>query len=345
MHVTSTVTRRLSGTLDPLPPGEARRIMNRAKERYEAMGRYDPENADRIAAELFRELTWPWNGNPVVLGRACGISPVALWKWTTRRSAVHIDTVGKACDRLARMLIPSSALAEEAANLMAGIPWTGKKTGSQLLGYAVACELSAHCLFHLARRQERLNASDYARSLGIPIVLLARMAVPPDCDREYAMWRGNRQLNTVARRFGLEGADDIAHFKLLVRHGRAVARLPQHELAQAFREGAEKEPRAQFLRRFFSLLKERHGLRTNGELAEAAVAQITLCGVPGADEAVLLERRLSNVSKPTHSCVRLLPAWAAGVAALAFPGEADVGLRRALIRYLIARRLPDGQGR
>lgn len=344
MHSTATGTRKLSGTLDPLSPEEALRIMNRAKKRYEAMGRYDPQKADKIAAQLFRDLTWRWIGNPVVLGRACGISPAALWKWKTRRAPVHIDTVARACDRLARMLISGAAPAEEAANLMAAIPWTGKKTGSQLLRYAVAHGLSSHSLFHLARRQERLNASDHARSLRIPIALLARMAVPPDCDRGYAMWRGNRQLNTVARRFGLETADDIAEFKLMVRHGSAVPRPSQHELAQAFREGAAKEPRARFLRRFFSLLKARHGLRTNGELAQAVIERITPSGALKAADAIRLERRLSNVTKPTHNCVRLLPVWAGGMAGLAFPGEAEVRLRKALIRYLVASRQPDREG-
>jgi prepilin-type N-terminal cleavage/methylation domain-containing protein len=344
MHATGAVTRKTSGTLDPLAPGEALRIVNRAKERYEAMGRYDPVKADKIAARLFLDLIRPWSGNPIVLGRACGISPVALWKWKTRRTPVHIDTVAKACDRLARQLISPVALAGEAANLMAGIPWTGKKTGSQLLHYAVTHRLSAHCLFHLARRQERLNASDHARSLGVPQGLLARMSAPPECDRQYAMWRGNYQLNTIARRFGLETADDVADFKLMVRHGAAVLRPRQHELAQAFREGAEKEPRSAFLRQFLSLLKERHGLRSNGELAEAVIERIAPSGAPGADDAIQLERRLSNVTKPTHNCVRLLPAWASGMAALAFPGEAEMGLRKALIRYLAASRQPDREG-
>jgi hypothetical protein len=341
MHSTCTKTRKLSGTLDPLPPEEALRILNRAKERYAAMGRYDPEKADRIAAGLFRDLIWPWTGNPVVLGRACGISPVALWKWKTRR----IDTVAKACDRLARQLFSSSALAEEAANLMAGLPWKGRKTGSHLLRYAVAGSLSAHSLFHLARRQERLNASQYAGSLGIPLGLLARMSAPPECDRQYAMWRGNYQLNTVALRFGLTSADDIADFKLLVRRGAAVVRPQQSELAKVFRACAEKEPRAQFLRRFLSLLKDRHGLRTNRELAKAVIERITPSGARGADDEIQLARRLSNLTKPTHSCIRLLPAWAGGIAALAFPGEREVGLRRALIRYLIARSQSDGQRR
>ena len=345
MNATATVTRKLSGKLYRLPPEETLRIMRRARERYQAMGRYDPEKADRIAAGLFLDLIWPWSGNPIVLGRACGISPVALWKWKTWRTPVHIDTIAKACDRLAGKLISPAALAEEAANLMAGIPWKGKKTGSQLLRYAVAHELSAHSLFHLARRQERLNASDYARSLSIPIVLLARMSAPPECDRKYAMWRGSYQLKTIARRFGLTADDDIAEFKLLVRHGATVVRPTQHELVHAFREGAKKGPRAAFLRRFFSLLKERHGFRTNGELAEAVIAQITPSGAPGAADAIRLERRLSNITKPTHSTVWLLPAWAGGMAALAFPGETEVGLRRGLIRYLIARSQPDGQGR
>lgn len=331
----NTVTPRLVGTLDPLPREEIARLINRARKRYEEMGRYEPERADRIAAGLFFDLIRPWLGNPIVLGRASGISPVTLWKWRTRRAPVYVDTVSKACDRLARVLISPAGLAEEAANFMAGIPWTGKKTGSQSLRYVIDNGLSSHCLFHLARRQERLNASQYARRLVIPLGHLARMSAPHGCDWQHGVWRGSRWLDTVALRFGLE-LGDVVHFKLLVRHGTAVLRPQQHELAHAFREGAEKEPRAAFLRRFLALLKQHHGYRTNGEIATAVIERITPSGAPDGEDAIQLERRLSNITKPTHSSVRLLPAWAVGVAALAFPDETDAPLRRALMLYLVA---------
>jgi len=270
-----------------------------------------------------------------VLGRACGISPVTLWKWRTGRGAVDVDTIARACDRLARKVIFPGALAGEAANLMAGIPWRGKKTASKLLRYAMACGLSAHSLFHLARRQERLNVTQYARSLGIPIGLLSRISAPPDCDWRHDVCRESPRLDALARRFGLQNAGDIADFKRMVRHGSAVPRPTHEKLVLAFRDGAENEPRAVFLRGFLALLKERYSLRGYGELADAVIERITPSGALGEGEAIRLERRFSSMTKPTHSCVRLLPSWAAGMAAVAFPGERELGLRRALIRYLV----------
>lgn len=338
MYSAAIKARRLSHIpLEALPEEEVDRIMNRARQRYEEMGQYDVKRADRIAGRLFLDLVRPWLGNPILLGRYCGISPVALWKWRTRRAPVHIDTVCKACDKLARKLISSATVAEEAASLMAGIPWTGRKSGSELLAYAVVRGLSARCLFQLARRQERLNAPQYARMLGINADLLTRLSSALEGDRQYEVWRGSYQLDLIARRFGLIDADVIAEFKLLVWNGEAVPRLQQREIVRAFRERIRHESRAVFLRGFLSLLRERHGFLNNRELADAVIERIAMSGEVDAFDAIRLTRRLSNIIKPTHTCVWLQAEWAVGMAELAFPGETNGPLRDKLILYLAAR--------
>jgi hypothetical protein len=337
MQSQATATRKRVDTLEPLSPEETRRIINRARAQYQAMGRYDPDQADEIAACLFLDLVRPWIGTPIVLGRACGISPAALWKWRTRRAAVHVDTVTRICDRLARMIVRPLALAEEAANLMAGIPWVGKKSGSELLRYAVAHGLTAHAFFQLARRQERLNASQYARSLNVHDELLIRLSARPECDWRHGVSRGSSRVVSLARQLGLTG-DEIAQFTVMVRNGAVVVPRTQRELAQVFREGVRAESRGAFLRRFLSLLRERHGSRSYSELAHAVVDVIASSGGQDAGDALRLEIRLSNITKPTHTAVWLRPVWAGGIAALAFPAKEETGLRRALIRYLVGSR-------
>jgi hypothetical protein len=115
-----------------------------------------------------------------------------------------------------------------------------------------------------------------------------------------------------------------------------VAPPTPEELARAFREAVQtRKPRADFLRRFLAMVKLRYGFQTYGELAKAAVARMASTGAQAASEALRLERRLSRITKPTHTVVWLRPAWAGGIAALAFPGEGEIGLRKSLIRYLV----------
>lgn len=189
---------RVSRKPVPLAWQDSERIIAVARSCYESMRRYEPERADAIAARLFNDLTSPFREHPTLLGRISGISDVTLWQWRIGRTSLTVDTVSKHCDRLVRGLGFPARLAEEAANLMSGIPWKGRKTGSQLLRYVVENGLDARSLLHLARRQERMNITAFSRKMGIPKDLLSSMSSPPEYDAKHPGKRGNRQVTAVA---------------------------------------------------------------------------------------------------------------------------------------------------
>jgi hypothetical protein len=322
--------------LAPLAPEKAKQIIAEASRRYKAMGRYTRESADRIAAALFDELTLPFREHPVVLSRISGIGSVTLWKWRTGRTPIDVETISRKCDRLARALGLRLGLAEEAANLLAGIPWRGKRTGSRLMRYAAAHGLDAASLFHLARRQERMNASQFAARLGVTQPVFARVSAPPDCDKEYAMCRASLQLTSMARRFGLAEQDEIAAFRLLLTSGTASPRISQGQLADAFLNDAASKPRSVFMRRFLRMLKERHGLPRRASIADAIWAQASRSDSTSAAamDVRFFKRRLFNISKARHGCLSLPDVWAEAMARFAFPSERETKLRLALARYL-----------
>jgi hypothetical protein len=319
-----------------LDPEKAKQIIAEARRRYRAIARYKPGSADRIAAALFVELTLPFREHPIILRRISGIGSVTLWKWRTGRTPIHIDTVSGKCDRLARALGLPLGLAQEAANLMAGIPWKGKRTGSQLMRYAVAHGLDAASLFHLARRQERMNASQFAATLAVTQTLFARMSAPPDCYKEYASYRGHLHLTSIACRFGLAEQDEIAEFRLLITSGTAIPRVSQGDLADAFLKASASQPRSVFVRRFLRMLKERHGVPRRASVADAIWAQASRSDstLTAAMDVKFFKRRLFNITKARHGCLSLPDIWAEAMARFAFPGEREVKLQLALARYL-----------
>jgi hypothetical protein len=301
---------------------------------YRAMTRYTPARADEIAVALFDELTSAFREHPIILGRISGIGEVTLWKWRTGRVAVNVDTIAAHCDDLVSGLGLPPELAEQAANLMAGIPWRGKRTGSQILRYVVAYGLDAATLFHLARRQARMGVTRFAALLGVTQALFSRISAPADCHKEYASHRGSLKLTSIARRIGLAAQDEIAEFRLLIISDTVTPRVSQRELAAAFLDGATSQPRSAFVRQFLKLLKERHGLPRRASVADAIWEQAAQTSPVLYAEANVkaLKRRLSKIIKIKHG--RLPDIWAEAMARFAFPGEREVRLRLALARYL-----------
>ena len=312
-------------------------IIANARDLYESMPRYEPALADAIAAALFNQLTSPLREHPVLLSRICGISDATLWQWRVGRTDFNVDLLSKYSDSFARALGLPLKLAEEAANLMSGIPWRGKKSGPQLLQYVVQHDLDARSLLHLARRQERMNISTFARRTGISKDLLSRMSSPPKYDSDHPGKRGDVQVTLVAQRFGLTLPDEIAEFRLLATRGMTTPLVSQRELAEGFHHKSAKQPRHLFLLRFLTLLRERHGLPSRGSLADAIWEQTF---PPDAKDSVSMDilafnHRLTNVTKPPmEGCVRLPEEWAEALASFAFPSARELKLRLALARYL-----------
>jgi len=312
-------------------------IIANARGLYECMTRYEPERADAIAAALFNELTSPFRDHPVLLSRICGISDASLWQWRVGRTRFNVDTLSKYSDRFARELGLPQKLAEEAANLMSGIPWSGKKTGSQILRYVVKRGLDACSLLRLARRQERMNITQFVCKIGIPKDLLSSMSSPPAYDTDHPGKRGNLQVTLVAKRFGLTLPEEIAAFRLLATRGTALPRVSQGDIRKEFRYESAKQPRHLFLRRFLTLLRERHGLPSRGSLADAIWVQSfpSKAKISVSMSAKAFKQRLTNIMKPPiEGCVRLPGDWADALAAFAFPGARELKLRRALASYL-----------
>lgn len=327
---------RLAASLTRLARKQAKEAVAEARHRYKAMTRYAPETADGIAAALFDALTVPFKDHPIIFSRISGIGEVTLWKWRTGRTPIEMETVSAKCDRLTTSLGLPRRLAQEAANLMAGIPWRRKRTGSQILRYAVAHCLDAASLFHLARRQERMNARQFAAKLGVTQTLFTRMSAPPDCPKEYARYRGHLKLTSIARRFGVTEQDEIAEFRLLITSGTAHPRVSQGELAHAFLHDSATQPRSVFVRRFLRMLKERHGLPRRASIADAIRAQAfgSDSAVTAAMDVKSFKKRLFNMTKAKHACLSLPDVWADAMARFAFPGRREVKLRLALARYL-----------
>jgi len=312
-------------------------LIANARGLHASIVRYDPERADQIAIALFNELTSPFRKHPTLLSRISGICNVTLWQWRVGRKPIHADTISKHSDHLAKGLGLPMELAKEAANLMAGIPWKGRKTGSELLRYVVEHGLGARSLLHLARRQERMNISTFTRKMGISKDLLSRMSFPPEYDKYHRGKRGNVQVTLVAQRFGLTLPDEIAEFRLLATRGTPIPPVSQLELREAFRHKSARQPRHLFLLGFFAMLRERQGLPSRGSLADAIWEQT----FPPHGKASVrmgtnaLKQRLANTTKPPiEGCVRLPEDWAEALAAFAFPGTEELKLRRALARYL-----------
>jgi len=312
-------------------------IIANARSHCASMVRYEPARADAIAAALFNELTSPFREHPVLLSRICGISDATLWQWRIGRTPFNVDTLSKYSDHLARALGLPLKLAEEAANLMSGIPWKGKKAGSQLLRYVVEHGLDARSLLHLARRQERMNISTFTRKMGISKDLLSRMSSPPDYDSDHPGKRGDVSVTLAAQRFGLTLPEEIAEFRLLATRGTAIPPVSQSDLTEAFRRESAKQPRHLFLLRFLTLLRERHGLPSRGSLADAIWEQTFPADAKDSVSMDILafKHRLTNVTKPPmEGCVRLPEEWAESLAVFAFPGAKELKLRRDLACYL-----------
>jgi len=312
-------------------------IIATARELHDSMARYEPVRADAIAAALFNALTSPFREHPVLLSRICGISDATLWQWRIGRTQFNVNTLSKYSDRLARALGLPLRLAEEAANLMSGIPWKGKKTGSQLLRYVVEHGLDARSLLHLARRQERMNITQFVGKMGIPKDLLRSMISPPDYEAGHPGKRGNHQATLVAKRFGLQLPDEIAEFRLLATRGTAIPRVLQRDLRKVFHTRSAGQPRHVFLLHFLTLLRERHGLPSRGSLADAIWEQTFPSDAKASasmNPEVFKQRLRNNTKPPVEGCVRLPEDWAEAMAAFTFPGARDIRLRRAVARYL-----------
>jgi hypothetical protein len=273
----------------------------------------------------------------VLLSRICGISDATLWQWRVGRTDFNVDLLSRYSDRFARALGLQLKLAEEAANLMSGIPWRGKKSGPQLLQYVVRHDLDAPSLLHLARRQERMNITEFVRKIGMGKDILSRISFPERYDTNPLLTRGNPQTTTVATRLGLSVPADIAAFRLLVTRGSAVPAITQEEIRMSFRRDATTLPRSRFLRRFFDLVRERNGLAGLGSLVDAVWEQ-TFPGrlkVSASMNVRTFKQRLINNTKPPAEATVHVPAdWSNAIADFAFPGARELKLRFALARYL-----------
>jgi hypothetical protein len=181
-----------------------------------------------------------------------------------------------------------------------------------------------------------MSATQSAATLGVTQSLFARMSAPPDCDKEYARYRGILQLTSIARRFGLTEQNEIAEFRLLITSGTTSPGVSQGDLADAFLNDSASQPRSVFVRRFLRMLKERHGLPRRASIADAIWAQATRSDstLTAAMDVRFFKRRLFNITKARHGCLRLPDIWAEATARFAFPGEREVKLRLALARYL-----------
>jgi len=320
----------------PLAREDAEHLIDEARSLFASMSTYDVKRADAIAVALFSKLTSPFRNHPTLLNRMSGISEVSLWKWTTRRVALNVETVSKHSDRLAKSFGLSLRLSDEAANLMSGIPWKGKKTGRQLLRYAVQYQLSARSLLHLARRQDRMNITAFTRKMGISKDVFHRMLHPPAGDVSDTGRRASAHLTSIARRFGLTMPDEIAEFRLLVMHGNAKPLVLQSELQRAFRHESCTETRHSFLRRFVTLLRKRHGLLSRRSLANAVWDQAFPLSAQASASMSIEEfkQRLDNSIRPNDPCTHLPEDWSDAMAKFAFPDTKDRTIRQALARYL-----------
>jgi hypothetical protein len=301
------------------------------------MTRYEPKRADAIAAALFKELTSPFRKHPHLLSRICGISSGTLWLWRIGRWRFNVDVLSEHCDRFARALGLPLELAEEAANLMSGIPWKGRKTGSQLLHYVVDQGLDARLLVHLARRQKRLGITQFFRKMGVPRSLLYKMLSSSDYEAKHPGMRlRNAQVTLLAKRLGITLPDEITIFRVLAMRGSAIPRASQRELKEAFRRRSG-QPRHLFLIRFLTLLKERHGLPNRGALTDVVWEQTFPSDAKASASMSIgaFKRRLHNNLRPAPiGCSRLPEDWAKALAEFAFPDEREATLRQVLARYL-----------
>jgi len=319
----------------PLAREDMEHLIANARKLYADMRRFEPERADRIAIALFHELTSPFRNHPKLLKRISGISDVTLWQWRIGRNPVHADTISRHSDRLARGLGLPKELAQEAANLMSGLPWLGNKTGRELLRYVVEHGLEPRTLLYLARRQERMNIVKFARMMGIPKDLLSSMSSPPEYDPSHRGKRGNLSVTRVAKRFGLTGTDEIAAFRLLATRGTAIPRVSQSQLAAVFHGESEKLPRPAFLLRFLTLLRDRHGLPGRRSLVDAIWEVFSEAEKASASMGPEpFKQRLTSNTHAREPSVHIPRDWAEALAALAFPGKRYTKLRLALARYL-----------
>lgn len=123
----------------------------------------------------------------------------------------------------------------------------------------------------------------------------------------------------------------------MATRGTAIPLVSQQDLREAFRHKSVRLPRHLFLLRFFSLLRERHGLPSRGSLADAIWEQ-TFSSEGKASVSMSIpafKQRLANITKPPmEGCVRLPKDWAQAFARFTFPDAKEVKLRQALARYL-----------
>lgn len=253
------------------------------------------KNAEDMAGRFFKSLIAGYSHSELetisrgkVNGQDTKLSGASISRWlhgrkmedgSTRPQPVDVDILSQVCDALAHRIIPVNsdegrALAQEAAQYMAGIPWAEHKSNTELLDYVVRHGLDTRAYMRLQRRQWRLHTTDHARYLGIQRERYYEIIAPAGA--QYAEQIHLKQLEDLVARQAFQdirGRIDLkcnAQFRRLIQHQPQIHfKDAEHDLEHYCETGLAQEITVDFWRTLVKKLLNMHAIRKPEELAEA----------------------------------------------------------------------------
>ncbi len=275
---------------DSLSFEAAEKTMDETRRSLACMKPYNREQAEDIAIALFKKLSSGYDGGRLtflsigeVNGKKTGLNSGTISRWFKGRKEggiiipqkVDIDTVILVCDALAHSIIPTGkpagkALAAEAANYMAALPWTGGKSGSQILDYTlkdvVEHQRNTGTFMLLSRRQIRMQQHEFEKYLGIRHERYSEIIAPEG--KKYAKRVNLGDFEGFVERQDFSDLKRNAQFrKLLLRKPQGNFDQEQSELAAFCQAASADNPK--LLQNLLEKLHALHGTRDGEELAEA----------------------------------------------------------------------------
>ncbi len=338
-------------------PGGVADLLADAYTARDAMNGFDPAQAEKISIDLYKALTVQLSNGDLerasvgtLNGEETSLNSATISRWRTGRKEgdvkilveVDHDKLLTVCDALAHSIAPDAATAEKLANLMAGVPWEGKKTNAQIVDYAVEHKLDGAALLQLQRRQLRMKNSEHSKYLGIDATRYYEI-INPD-SKKTAKTLSIGDFERLVERQGLNDETNAAlpDLKRHAQYRKLILHKPiddfdagQQELISYCKQAATLPP-TQLLTGLLKKLHELHGTRNADDLAEAIGSyeeQRNGARAPHQQRQLKLDIRKAIDGEPVIIHDDLL-AWVAG---FALPGREHETARQPLLKALTGR--------
>jgi len=324
----------------------------KAKESYKKMEPYTLEEANKIALQLYQDLSFTRHQLS-----AAGIgSSATIAKW--RKGDIKLDSMMPVCRGLIGSIIRDEKTAKEASYYLTGIPWSEEKTPSQLMAFATKHNLDPATYVVLARRQlfqnhgefaETIAAGKLAGELGAPMEFaqrdLSRIAAPRKEDIK-ERGRSVKNFHKVVTNLGLVDDDRMLFYKMVFSDIHQYPAVTREDLVYFYLQRSGAMERHEFFRQFSDqLLHAIYGSDIGDirdEIIEHQIIKARAKGEPIEVDnlSVVLKTSLDNMRKPKGWGSNRMPddlaEWTAEFVfpEKKFPGQEYDELRGSFAKYL-----------